>query len=77
MRVNTQRQDEMVDQLEQAVAMSFGPLEKLIKTANLDVDSLIEKVRSSYSGQGGPARRRWWSARDRSTIPRSTPGSTG
>ena len=53
MKVNTQRQDEMVDQLEQAVAMSFGPLEKLIKTANLDVDSLIETVRSGYSGQGG------------------------
>jgi murein DD-endopeptidase MepM/ murein hydrolase activator NlpD len=53
-RVNTQRQDEMVDQLEQAVAMSFGPLEKLIKTAKLDVDGLIATVRSSYSGQGGP-----------------------
>jgi murein DD-endopeptidase MepM/ murein hydrolase activator NlpD len=52
-RVNIQRQDEMVDQLEQAVAMSFGPLEKLITSANLDVDSLIAKVRSSYSGQGG------------------------
>jgi chromosome segregation ATPase len=50
-RVNTQRQDEMVDQLEQAVAMSFGPLEKLIKTAKLDVDGLIATVRSRYSGQ--------------------------
>jgi murein DD-endopeptidase MepM/ murein hydrolase activator NlpD len=29
-------------------------LEKLIKSADLDVDSLIAKVRSSYSGQGGP-----------------------
>ena len=45
----------MVDQLEQAVAMSFGPLENLIKTADLDVDSLIETVRTGYSGQGGPA----------------------
>jgi len=54
MRVNTQRQDEMVEQLEQAIAMSFGPLEKLIKTADLDVDNLIAKVRDSYSGQGGP-----------------------
>ncbi len=53
-RVNTQRQDDMVDQLEQAVALSFGPLEKLIKTANLDVDSLIATVRTGYSGQGGP-----------------------
>ena len=54
MKVNSERQDEMVDQLEQAVAMSFGPLEKLIKTANLDVDSLIATVRSGYSGEGGP-----------------------
>lgn len=54
MKVNSERQDEMVDQLEQAVALSFGPLEKLISTANLDVDSLIATVRSGYSGQGGP-----------------------
>jgi murein DD-endopeptidase MepM/ murein hydrolase activator NlpD len=54
MRVNTQRQDEMVDQLEQAVAMSFGPLEKMFKTANLDVDGLIATVRTGYSGEGGP-----------------------
>ena len=44
----------MVDQLEQAVAMSFGPLEKLFKKTDLDVDSLIAKVRGAYSGQGGP-----------------------
>ena len=44
----------MVDQLEQAVAMSFGPLEKLFKKTDLDVDSLIATVRSTYSGQGGP-----------------------
>ena len=67
----------MVDQLEQAVAMSFGPLEKLIKTANLDVDSLIATVRSSYSGQGGPLGDARWSAPGRSTTPRSTPASTG
>ncbi len=54
MRLNTQRQDEMVDQLEQAVAMSFGPLEKMFKTTNLDVDSLIATVRTAYSGEGGP-----------------------
>jgi murein DD-endopeptidase MepM/ murein hydrolase activator NlpD len=55
MKVQGQRQDEMVDQLEQAVAMSFGPLEKLIRTAELDVDSLIATVRTGYSGEGGPA----------------------
>ena len=53
-KVNSERQDEMVDQLEQAVAMSFGPLEKLFKKTDLDVDSLIAKVRDAYSGVGGP-----------------------
>jgi murein DD-endopeptidase MepM/ murein hydrolase activator NlpD len=54
LEMNTQRQDEMVEELEQAVAMSFGPLEKLFERTDLDVDSLIAKVRSTYSGQGGP-----------------------
>ena len=67
----------MVDQLEQAVAMSFGPLEKLFKNADLDVDSLIATVRGGYSGQGGPARRAAVGQHaGRSTIPRSTAAST-
>lgn len=53
-RVDGQRQDEMIDQLEQAVAMSFGPLQKIIGKTDLDVDSLIATVRSNYSGVGGP-----------------------
>jgi murein DD-endopeptidase MepM/ murein hydrolase activator NlpD len=53
-RVNSARQDEMVEQLEQAVAMSFGPLEALFGKTNLDVDGLIAQVRSMYSGEGGP-----------------------
>ena len=52
--INTQRQDEMVDQLEQAVAVSFGPLEEVFAKADLDVDSLIASVRRTHSGQGGP-----------------------
>lgn len=53
-RVNGQHQDEMIDQLEQAVAMSFGPLEKIVGHTDLDVDSLISTVRSNYTGEGGP-----------------------
>lgn len=53
-RVDGQRQDEMIDELEQAVAMSFGPLEKIIGNTDLDVDGLIATVRSNYSGVGGP-----------------------
>lgn len=53
-RVNGQRQDEMIDQLEQAVSMSFGPLEKIVGRTDLDVDGLISTVRSNYTGEGGP-----------------------
>lgn len=53
-RVDGQRQDEMIDELAQAVAASFGPLEKIIGSTDLDVDSLIATVRSNYSGMGGP-----------------------
>ena len=52
--MNTRQQEEMLNQLEQAVAMSFGPLEAMFKSTDLDVDSLIASVRNTYSGQGGP-----------------------
>jgi murein DD-endopeptidase MepM/ murein hydrolase activator NlpD len=54
MKMSERRQDEMVDEVEQAVAMSFGPLEKVFKAVDLDVDGLIDKVRGAYSGVGGP-----------------------
>ena len=44
----------MVNQLEQAVAMSFGPMEKVFKATKIDVDSLIAKVRTGYSGARRP-----------------------
>ena len=54
MTMQRKRQDEMVEELEQAVAMSFGPLEAIFEKADLDVDNLIDTVRSTHSGQGGP-----------------------
>ncbi len=53
-RVNTQRQGEMVDELEQAVSMSFGPLETMFKETGVDVAALLDTVRATYSGEGGP-----------------------
>ena len=54
-----------------------GPLEKVFKKPDLDVDSLIARSARRYSGQGGPARRdHGRSARGRSTIRRSTAAST-
>jgi DNA-binding protein H-NS len=52
--LDARRQDEMMDQLEQAVALSFGPLEEMFEKTNLDVAGLIESVRRTHSGQGGP-----------------------
>jgi murein DD-endopeptidase MepM/ murein hydrolase activator NlpD len=54
MTMQRKRQDEMVEELEQAVAMSFGPLEAIFEKADLDVDNLIDTVRNTHSGQGGP-----------------------
>lgn len=48
------RRDQMIDEVEQAVAMSFGPLSKAMSSVEIDVDALLETVRSNYSGEGGP-----------------------
>lgn len=53
-RISGERQDEMVEQVEQAIAMTFGPLEKVFKKASIDVEGLLADVRSNYAGQGGP-----------------------
>ncbi len=52
--LNSMRQEEMVSNLEQAVAMSFGPLERMFKSTSLDVDSLLATVRATHTGRGGP-----------------------
>jgi murein DD-endopeptidase MepM/ murein hydrolase activator NlpD len=54
LQLTAARQDQMVEELEQAVAMSFGPLERLFEKTDLDVDHLIATVRRTHSGQGGP-----------------------
>ena len=55
-KMNRERQDEMVGQLEQAIALSFGPLEQLFKRTNLDVDSLIATVPQHLFEPGRPGR---------------------
>lgn len=52
--INARRQNEMIAELEQAVKLSFGPLETMFESTGLDVDSLVATIRQSYSGQGGP-----------------------
>ena len=52
-RLNAQRRDRMITQLEEAVLISFGPLETMFKRTGLDVDSLLANIRRNYSGSGG------------------------
>lgn len=68
-RIAGQRQDEMVEQVEEAIAVSFGPLEKMFKKASIDVDGLLADVRSKYVGQGGPLGEATVSTRSVDTAP--------
>ncbi len=54
MRMNARHQEEMLDQLEQAVTLSFGPLEDMFGKSEIDVDKVLASVRSGFSGAGGP-----------------------
>jgi murein DD-endopeptidase MepM/ murein hydrolase activator NlpD len=54
MQMNARHQDVMLGQLEQAVAMSFGPMEEMFGASDIDVEEILSTVRSSFSGMGGP-----------------------
>lgn len=54
MTMASKRQDEMVEQLEQAVSISLEPLQAMLDKTDLNVDGLLNSVRRSYSGMGGP-----------------------
>lgn len=53
-RVDADKQERIFTQLEGAVSVTLGPLEKLLRTTGQDVDDLLQKVQSQYSGEGGP-----------------------
>lgn len=46
--------DHIFRQLEQAMAISVAPLDKMFRAAGMPTDRIIEQVRRGYSGQGGP-----------------------
>lgn len=52
-RLDSQRRDRMIAQLEEAVQVSFGPLKTMFSRTGLDVESLLSNVRRNYSGAGG------------------------
>jgi murein DD-endopeptidase MepM/ murein hydrolase activator NlpD len=53
MRISEKRHEDMLDQIEQAVAMSFGPLQQMFENSEVDVEQVIATVRRTHSGAGG------------------------
>ncbi len=48
------KNNEIFRQLEEAMAVSVAPLDKMFRSAGMPTDQIIEQVRRGYSGQGGP-----------------------
>ncbi|MFD1194297.1 DUF5930 domain-containing protein [Seohaeicola saemankumensis] len=53
-RLMQDQNDQIFRQLEEAMAVSVSPLDKMFRSAGLNTDSIISQVRRGYSGQGGP-----------------------
>lgn len=49
-----ERNGQIFRQLEEAMAISVEPLDKMFRQAGMPTDRIIEEVRRGYSGQGGP-----------------------
>ncbi|TMV06425.1 M23 family peptidase [Ruegeria sediminis] len=49
-----ERSDQIFRQLEEAMAISVEPLDKMFRQAGMPTDRIIEEVRRGYSGVGGP-----------------------
>ena len=53
-RLMDERNNQIFRQLEEAMAISVEPLDKMFRSAVMPTDSILEQVRRGYSGQGGP-----------------------
>ncbi|MFD1883461.1 DUF5930 domain-containing protein [Paracoccus pacificus] len=49
-----ERQDQILTQLEDAVTMSTGPMDKVFRNVGMDPEKVLKTIRSGYSGTGGP-----------------------
>ena len=54
MRQMEDRNDAIFRQLEEAMLVSVEPLDDMFRAAGLDPETIIDQVRSGYSGTGGP-----------------------
>ncbi|MFD1344775.1 DUF5930 domain-containing protein [Litorisediminicola beolgyonensis] len=53
-RLMEEKNDLIFRQLEEAMTVSVEPLDKMFEAAGMNPESLLDKVRRGYSGQGGP-----------------------
>lgn len=53
-RLEAERNERIFSQIENAVATSLVPIDDMFSSVGLPTDSILEQVRRSYSGQGGP-----------------------
>ncbi len=49
-----ERNERIFAQLEDAVEMSMAPLDRMFSAAGLSTEDLVNQMRASYNGQGGP-----------------------
>lgn len=54
LRSMEEKNDAIFRQLEEAMTISVTPLDKMFKAAGMNPDTILNKVRAGYSGQGGP-----------------------
>lgn len=52
--LTAERQERVFRQIEDAVAMSMEPLNEMFSSAGMSTERLIDSVRATYDGQGGP-----------------------
>lgn len=52
--LDQERQDRVFRQIEEAVAMSMEPLDRLLEASGIPTDRLIGQLQAAYGGQGGP-----------------------
>lgn len=49
-----ERQERVFEQLEDAIAVSMEPLDRMLSSSGIPTDRLLGDLRAAYSGQGGP-----------------------
>ena len=52
--LSQQNNEQIFRQIEEALVISVKPLEKMFKSVGLDLNSILNVIRNTYSGSGGP-----------------------